>query len=153
MDEVLRAIGIYLILMVIFRLMGKRSLAETTPFDLVLLLIFSEALQSALVDEDDSVTAAITVILTLLVVNLGFTLLRQKSTQAERLIEGVPIVILENGVPIEDRMRRARVDEGDILAAARETQGIDQIADIRLAVLERSGTISIMPKQSQGGGG
>jgi uncharacterized membrane protein YcaP (DUF421 family) len=153
MDEVLRAIGIYLILMVIFRLMGKRSLAETTPFDLVLLLIFSEALQSALVDEDDSVTAAITVILTLLVVNLGFTLLRQKSTQAERLIEGVPIVILENGVPIEDRMRRARVDEGDILAAARETQGIDQIADIRLAVLERSGTISIMPKQSQSGGG
>ncbi|MDQ2683287.1 MAG: DUF421 domain-containing protein [Chloroflexota bacterium] len=153
MDEVLRAIGIYLILMVIFRLMGKRSLAETTPFDLVLLLIFSEALQSALVDEDDSVTAAITVILTLLVVNLGFTLLRQKSTQAERLIEGVPIVILENGVPSEDRMRRARVDEGDILAAARETQGIDQIADIRLAVLERSGTISIMPKQSQSGGG
>jgi uncharacterized membrane protein YcaP (DUF421 family) len=146
MDLVLRAIGIYVFLMVIFRITGKRSLAETTPFDLVLLLIFSEALQSALVDDDHSVTAAMTVILTLVVVNIVFSEIREHWHQGEKLLEGVPIVIVEDGKPLLDRMKHARVDEGDILSAARETQGLEQMDEIRLAVLERSGRISIVPR-------
>jgi uncharacterized membrane protein YcaP (DUF421 family) len=147
MDEVLRAIGIYAFLMVIFRFTGKRSLAETTPFDLLLLLIFSEALEGALVDDDKSVTAAFTVILTLVVMNLGLSEIREHWHRGEKLLEGVPIVIVEDGKPLTDRMERARVDVGDVLSAARETQGLEKMDEIRLAVLERSGRISIVPNK------
>jgi uncharacterized membrane protein YcaP (DUF421 family) len=148
-DEVLRALAVYAILMVVFRLAGKRSMAEVTPFDFVLLLVFSEALQSALVDEDNSLTVAIVVIVTLLTTNILLSLVKQRSVGIERLLEGVPIVIMDEGKPLKERMDKARIDEGDILAAARLSQGIDSLDQIRTAVLERSGGISIIPKQSQ----
>jgi uncharacterized membrane protein YcaP (DUF421 family) len=150
MDEVLRAIAIYAILMVIFRVAGKRSMAEVTPFDFVLLLIFSEALQSALVDKDSSLTIAMIVIITLVTLNIAMSLVKQHSFYIERLLEGVPIVMVEDGKLLKDRMDRARIDEADILEAARLSQGIDSLDQIRSAVLERSGGISIMPKQSGG---
>jgi uncharacterized membrane protein YcaP (DUF421 family) len=150
MDEVLRAIAIYAILMVIFRVAGKRSMAEVTPFDFVLLLIFSEALQSALVDKDSSLTIAMIVIITLVTLNIAMSLVKQRSFYIERLLEGVPIVVVEDGKLLKDRMDRARIDESDILEAARLSQGIDSLDQIRSAVLERSGGISIMPKQSGG---
>ncbi len=149
MDEVIRGVAVYVVMMLIFRFSGKRSLSEITPFDLVLLLVFSEALQSALVDDDSSLTAAVVVILTLVVLNIGMSLLKQVSPKIELLLEGVPIVVVEDGQVMHDRMRRARIDEGDILAAARQTQGIDRLDQIRSAVLERSGGISIMPKQAE----
>ena len=148
MDEVLRAVAVYALLMVIFRVAGKRSMAEVTPFDFVLLLIFSEALQSALVDEDNSLTVAMVVIITLITLNIGLSLIKQRSFQVERFLEGVPIVVVEDGKLLRDRMDKARIDEGDILEAARLSQGIDSLDQIRSAVLERSGGISIMPKQS-----
>ncbi len=150
MDAVFRALTVYLVLMVIFRLSGKRSFGEITPFDFVLLLIFSEALQSALVDQNDSLTGSFIVIVTLVTANIGLSLLKQPFPRIEVLIEGVPIIVVEDGKPLYDRMKRARIDEGDILAAARETQGIDRMDQIRSAVLERSGGISIMPKESSG---
>lgn len=150
MDAVFRALTVYLVLMVIFRLSGKRSFGEITPFDFVLLLIFSEALQSALVDQNDSLTGSFIVIVTLVTANIGLSLLKQRFPRIEVLIEGVPIIVVEDGKPLYDRMKRARIDEGDILAAARETQGIDRMDQIRSAVLERSGGISIMPKESSG---
>ncbi len=149
MDEVSRGVAVYAGMMLIFRFSGKRSLSEITPFDFVLLLVFSEALQSALVDDDNSLTAVVVVILTLVVLNIGMSLLKQVSPKIELLLEGVPVVVVEDGQVMHDRLRRARIDEGDILAAARQTQGIDRMDQIRSAVLERSGGISIMPKQAE----
>jgi uncharacterized membrane protein YcaP (DUF421 family) len=149
MDEVLRAIAIYAVLMVIFRLSGKRSMAEVTPFDFVLLLIFSEALQNALVDDDSSLTVGLTVVATLLTVNLIMSLIKQRSVRIENILEGVPIVIFDEGKPLHDRMNRERIDEGDILAAARMQHGIDSLDQVRTAIIERSGGISIIPKQSE----
>ncbi|HEX3301589.1 MAG TPA: YetF domain-containing protein [Thermomicrobiales bacterium] len=149
MDEVLRAIAIYAVLMVIFRLSGKRSMAEVTPFDFVLLLIFSEALQNALVDDDSSLTVGLTVVATLLMVNLIMSLIKQRSVRIENILEGVPIVIFDEGKPLHDRMNRERIDEGDILAAARMQHGIDSLDQVRTAIIERSGGISIIPKQSE----
>jgi uncharacterized membrane protein YcaP (DUF421 family) len=148
MDEVLRAIAIYAVLMVIFRLSGKRSMAEVTPFEFVLLLIFSEALQNALVDDDSSLTVGLTVVATLLTVNLIMSLIKQRSVRIENILEGVPIVIFDEGKPLHDRMNRERIDEGDILAAARMQHGIDSLDQVRTAIIERSGGISIIPKQS-----
>jgi uncharacterized membrane protein YcaP (DUF421 family) len=149
MDEVLRAAAIYLVLMLIFRFAGKRSMAEVTPFDFVLLLIFSEALQNALVDDDSSLTVGLIVVTTLLTVNILLSLIKQRWPRVELLLEGAPIVVMDEGKMLKDRMGKARIDEGDILEAARLQQGIDSLDQIRTAVLERSGGISIMPKQSQ----
>jgi uncharacterized membrane protein YcaP (DUF421 family) len=149
MDQVLRAAFVYVALLIIFRLTGKRSLAETTPFDLVLLLIFSEVLQTALVDDDNSVTAAMVVILTLVVIDIGMSLVKQRFFIAEKLLEGVPLVVMDEGKLLPDRMNRVRIDEGDILAAARQSQGLESLDQVKIAVLERSGGISIIPWPSK----
>ena len=150
MEEVLRAGVVYVALLIIFRLSGKRSLSETTPFDLVLLLIFSEVLQSALLSNDRSLTGAFVVILTLVVLDIGLSELKQHVEPAEKLLDGAPIIVVDDGKPLRERMMRERIDEGDILSAARQTQGLESMDQIKRAVLERSGSISIIPKESGG---
>lgn len=147
MDSVLRAAAIYIGLMVIMRFAGKRSLAQITTFDFVLLLIISEATQQAMLGQDFSVTNALIVIMTLVMLDIGFSLLKRRSKAVDRLLEDVPLVIVEDGVALKERMAKARVDEQDVLTAARHLQGIERLDQIRYAVLERSGGISIIPKQ------
>lgn len=145
MDSVIRAASIYLILMVLFRIMGTRALAQITTFDFILLLIISETTQQAMVGQDFSLTNAFLAIVTLVMLDLGLSLLKNKFPNLEKWLEGLPLVIVENGVPLKERMEKARVDESDVLAAARETQGLERMEQIKYAVLERSGGISIIP--------
>jgi len=153
MDEVLRAVAVYGLLLVIFRLSGKRTLAQMTPFDLVLLLVFSEVLQTALVDDDSSLTGAFIVILTLVTLDIGLSLIKQRFQGAEKVLDGAPVIILDDGRLLRDRMERERIDEGDILSAARQSQGIESLDQIKRAVLEQSGVISIIPRESGGQAG
>lgn len=146
MDAVLRGAAIYLFLLLIFRIAGKRSLSQITTFDFVLLLIIAEATQQGLLGNDFSVTNAVLVIVTLVGLDIGLSLWKERSKTMEQLIDGVPLVILEEGRPLKDRMSKARVDEGDILTAARELQGLERLDQIKYAVLERSGGISVIPK-------
>ncbi len=148
MDSVLRAAVVYLALLVLLRLVGKRTLAETGAFDFVLLLIIAEATQQAMIDGDNSMTNAFLVILTLLALNVGFSLLKQRSEFVDRLVDDVPVLIVENGRLLRDRMDKARVDEKDILQAARQQEGLERLDQIKYAVLERSGGISVVPKQA-----
>jgi uncharacterized membrane protein YcaP (DUF421 family) len=148
MDSVLRAAAVYLTLLLLFRVIGKRSLAETAAFDFVLLLIIAEATQQALIDDDNSMMNAFLIIVTLLALNVGFSILKQRSPLVDRLIDDVPVLIVVDGNPLKDRMDRARVDERDILQAARESQGLARLDEIKYAVLERNGTISVVPKQA-----
>lgn len=147
MDSVLRAAAIYIGLLVIMRFAGKRSLAQITTFDFVLLLIIGEASQQALLGHDVSVTNALLVVITLVMLDIGLSLLKRHSKRFDKLLEDVPLVIVEDGVFLKDRMAKARVDEQDVLTAARHMQGIERLDQIRYAVLERSGGISIIPKQ------
>ena len=149
MDSVLRGIAVYVFLLVVFRFAGKRTLSEMTTFDFVLLLIVSEATQQALIDNDNSMTNSFLLILTLVGLNVGLSLLKQRSHQLEKWLEGTPVVVLEDGKPIKERMDKARVDEADILTAARELQGLERLDQIKYAVLERSGGISIIPKNGR----
>ncbi|WP_034384764.1 DUF421 domain-containing protein [Deinococcus sp. YIM 77859] len=151
MDAVLRATAIYLVLLLLFRVAGKRTLAQITTFDLVLLLIISEVTQQAMIGDDFSVTQAVLAIVTLIGLDVALSLWKEKSSRLERLVDSVPVLILENGRPIKDRMRQLRVDEADILNAARELQGLERLEQIKYAVLERSGNISIIPKAGEGG--
>ncbi|MDP9472075.1 MAG: DUF421 domain-containing protein [Chloroflexota bacterium] len=146
MDSVFRAVAIYAFLLVLFRLAGKRSLAQITTFDFVLLLVIGEATQQALLGNDFSLINACVVVLTLLGLDVGLSLLKQRSTVLDKLVDDVAIVIVDDGRPLKDRMDKARIDESDILAAARELQGLERIDQIKYAVLERSGGISVIPK-------
>ncbi len=147
MDAVLRASAIYFFLLFIFRLSGKRSIAQITTFDLILLLIISEATQQALLGQDFSLTNAFLVILTLVGIDIGLSLLKQRSPRFEKILEDEPLIIVEEGRPLLDRMKKVRVDEEDVLIAARVLQGLERMDQIKYAVLERNGGISIIPKQ------
>jgi uncharacterized membrane protein YcaP (DUF421 family) len=145
MELVLRAVAIYFFFLLLFRISGQRSMAQITTFDFVLLLLVAEATQQALTGEDHSFTAAALVVMTLAGIDIGLSLLKQASPRLDRLLEGTPLILVENGRPLRDRMRAARIDEQDVLAAARERHGLERMEQIKFAVLERSGGISIVP--------
>jgi uncharacterized membrane protein YcaP (DUF421 family) len=146
MDAVLRAAAIYFFLLALFRISGSRTLADATAFDLVLLLIVAEATQQALVGTDYSVTAAVLLILTLVGVDIALSFAKQRSRRLERIMDGMPVVLVEDGRALTGPMNRARVDEKDIMSAARLHQGLERLDQIKFAVLESSGGISIIPR-------
>lgn len=149
MESVLRAVVIYLFLLLVFRISGKRTLAQMTAFDVVLVLIISEAVSQPLTGDDYSLTTAMILVSTLVMVELGFAFLKQKSKKAGRWLDDVPLIVVEDGNPLRDRMDRARVDDEDVLECARATQGLENMQQIKYAVLERDGTISIIPQKSR----
>lgn len=145
MDAVLRAGAIYLALMVLFKISGRRSLGELTSFDFVLLMVIGEATQQALLGDDFSVTNAILVIITLMVIDIGFSLVKRRFKRVAKLIDGGPTIVVENGVFLLHRMHEARIQEDDIMEAARIGQGVERVDQIKYAILERNGKISIIP--------
>lgn len=149
MDSVYRAVAIYCFLLVIFRVAGKRSLAEITTFDLLLTLIISEATQQAMIDNDHSITGAVVVISTLVGLDIALSLLKQRFPALDRVLDGIPIVVLRHGKILKDRADQERVSQDDILAAARKLQGLERLEQIEYAVVEESGGISIIPKQER----
>lgn len=146
MDAVLRAAAIYIFLLLLFRIAGRRSLSEITTFDFVLLLVVGEATQQALLGDDFSVTNAFIVIAALIGIDIAFSMVKGHSPFATKLLDGMPMVIVENGTPIMERMERARVDVDDVMESARELQGLERLDQVKFAVLEVSGKISIIPK-------
>ena len=92
MESVLRGAAVYVFLLVLFRIAGQRTLSDLTTFDFVLLLIISEAIQQALIDSDNSMTHAFLIVLTLVALNIGVSLWKQRSPRVDRLIEGDKIL-------------------------------------------------------------
>ena len=145
MESIIKAVVVYVGLLVLFRLSGKRTLAEVSPFGLVLLLIISEAVQQALIDSDNSMTNGFLLVTTLVALNVVMSEVKLRWRRAERVLDSTPLLIVENGKPIPEHMRKERVDVDDVLDAAREVHGIESLEEIRYAVLERNGKISIIP--------
>lgn len=146
MDMVLRALAIYLILMVVFKIAGRRALLQMTSFDLILLLIISEATQQALLGNDFSVTGAMITIVTLIVVDMLFGMIKKYLPGADDLLDGTPVILVENGYLFQDKMKKADISCDDILLMARVDHGITRLAEIKFAILETNGHISIVPK-------
>jgi uncharacterized membrane protein YcaP (DUF421 family) len=146
MESIIRGLVVYFFPLIVFRLSGKRSLSETSSFDLVLLLIISETVQQALVDSDHSLVNAALLVLTLVGADVLLSVLKQSSKGVERWVDGVPVIILKDGQMLKDRADRERVDEADILEAAREQRGLERLDQIKYAVLERGGQISVVAK-------
>jgi uncharacterized membrane protein YcaP (DUF421 family) len=117
-----------------------------TNFDFVLLLIVSEATQNAMIGNDFSLTNGILVILSLVGLDIAFSLLKQQFPVLNRHLDGLPLVLVDQGRPLQELMRKARVDEQDILFSAREKHGLERMEQIKYAVLETNGGISIIPQ-------
>ena len=146
MYSILRGFIIYFVLLLLFRVSGKRSVSQATMFDFVLLLIVSHTISNAMVGQDYSLTNSFLLVMTLLLTNVGIDLWKQRSSQVKQFVDGVPLVIVEDGLPLKDRMNKARVSDEDILMMARELQGLERMDQIKYAVLETSGSISIIPR-------
>lgn len=151
MDTVIRGVAVYLVLLIVTRLTGRRSLAQITPFDVVLLLIIAETVQNAMVGDDPSMTNAVLLIITLALVDVLLAWAKGRFGLVRDLVEGRPTVLMTDGMPDMRALRMARVDLSDLLQAARELHGLGRLADIEAAVLETDGAISIIPRQAADG--
>lgn len=146
MDIVLHTVGMYLILLLLLALFGKRSLADVTIFDFVILLIVSEVAGEVLLGEQ-SVTAATLSVMTLLALSWGLDTLAFRSKRLDVLLNDSPTLLVEHGRLIQDRARDFQIDEADILQMARSSQGLERLDQVKYAVLERDGQISIIPER------
>lgn len=147
MNSVFRGLAVFVVLLLIFRISGKRTLHQTTTFDFVLILIISETVQQAMIDNDNSLTNALVLVCTLVGVNVALSLLKRRFPSVNKLLEGTPVVVIERGTVHQDRLQKERIDEDDVLQSAREAHGLRNLNEVESAVLERDGTISVIPKQ------
>lgn len=143
---IIRSIIIYLFIFLILRMAGRRTVSEMTTFDLVLVLIISEAIQQALINDDHSIIGGMLAIVTLVFIDIIVSIVCNKSPIIDKLINGSPMFLLENGKLYLDRMQKARIQMDDILEAGRKTYGIENLDEIKSAILEKDGSISIIPK-------
>ncbi len=149
MEMILRAVAIYLILLVVFKIAGRRALLQMTSFDLILLLIISEATQQALLGDDFSVTGAMLTIITLVVIDMPFGLAKKYISGAESMFDGSPVILVVHGELQQEKLKKVDVSCDDILVSARQNHGIYQLEKIKYAILERNGHISIIPEESE----
>jgi uncharacterized membrane protein YcaP (DUF421 family) len=143
---VVRAVAMYAFILVLLRVMGKRTLAEVTAFDLIVLLIISETTQQAMTGNDFSVTNAAILVLTLVLLQRGLDWFTDRSPRADRVLNDRPVIIVEEGRPLEEWMRWNSLTVDEVLEEARRSQGIGSMDEIKYAVLERNGGISVIPR-------
>jgi uncharacterized membrane protein YcaP (DUF421 family) len=145
MELVLRAVAVYFIVLLVFVIAGKRQLAEVDPFRLVLLLIISEAVQEALIDDNHSITGAAIIIVVLIGLEMLMSFLKARFPVVEKLTSAGPLILIDRGKVLMDRMKKENVTEEDILSAGRVLHGIERVDQIKYAILEDSGDISVIP--------
>jgi uncharacterized membrane protein YcaP (DUF421 family) len=147
MDIVLRATALYFFVFIVTRIIGRRELSTLAPFDLILLMVISDAIQQGLTQSDYSVTGALIAVATIAMLQVTTSWFGFRFARLRPVLEGQPIVIVEDGQPIEKNLRRERLTVEELTEAARREQ-IASLADVRWAVLETTGTISFIPKSS-----
>jgi uncharacterized membrane protein YcaP (DUF421 family) len=142
-EFVLRAVAVYVVVLVLVRITGKRTVGQFTPFDLLLVVLLGTAVQNSLIGEDVSLPGGLILATTLIVLNwlLGFASAR--SHRLDRMIEGEPVVLARNGQVFERVLRRENVSVADFDLAKRKA-GCASDADISLAMLETSGEITLV---------
>ncbi len=147
-ELVVRSVLIYAAFFIGLRLFGKREIGQFTLFDLVLILLVANALQPAITGPDTSLLGGVIIIVTLLLLNRAIALVRVHSPLFERLLAPQATLVARDGQWIMERIRRENLSLEDCEMALRE-HGIDKVEDVKLAVLEEDGTISVVPKEAQ----
>ena len=144
METVIRIVLIYLFLMVALRLMGKREFGELAPFDFVVLLLIPEMFSQAMVREDFSLTNAMIAVCTLLSLVFATSLLSFRFKPFATAVEGAPAVLARHGYLVPRNLQRERVSPGEVLDAM-HAAGLHSMEQIRWAILETDGRITIIP--------
>jgi uncharacterized membrane protein YcaP (DUF421 family) len=145
-EFIFRGLIVYVFLLLILRLTGKRQIGQLAPFDLVLLLVLSNAVQNAMNGGDNSVTAGIIAALTLIVAHGIVSRVTYKSKTMERLIEGRPEILIHNGKLAVEIMEREQLTHHELNAALRSA-GVSCIEEVHYAILENTGEITVHPKK------
>jgi uncharacterized membrane protein YcaP (DUF421 family) len=145
MDLVIRATVIFFFIFFVTRVAGRRELGALEPFDLILLVVLGDLVQQGITQSDESVTGTLIVISTVTLLSVAVSWVSFRSGKVRLVTEGEPIVLVQDGEIIERNLRRERLTHGDLEEEARRQQ-VASLADIRWAILEREGTISVIPK-------
>lgn len=145
MDLVLRATVIFVFIFVITRVVGRRELGSTEPFDLILLVVLGDLIQQGVTQSDNSITGAMLVIATLTLLTVAVSFLSLRVKRLRPVLNGDPLVLIEDGKPNAENLKRQRLELGEVLSEAR-LQQVAHLQDIQWAILESSGQISIIPK-------
>ena len=144
MSVILRAAIAYIILLLAVRLIGRRMASMMAPFDIVVLFLFGGALMSAVLGDDHSMVAAISAVFSIGLMHVSVTKLKRRSPWFGRLVDGTPVIVYERGEWHQDRMRGLRMLESDVMAAVRQ-KGLMRLEQVRYAIVERDGKVSIIP--------
>jgi uncharacterized membrane protein YcaP (DUF421 family) len=141
-EKVLRTLGVYLGLVFLLRVGGKRDLAQLNSFDLVVLLLLSNVVQNAVIGPDNSLSGGLLGAVVLVAMNAVVVRLVRHSDRAVELFEGSSTVVVANGELDRDSLRRLGLRDGDVLAAIRR-QGASTVREVRVAQLQAGGAITV----------
>lgn len=147
MDIVLRALAAYVFILFLMRVVGRRELSSMEPSDVILLVVIGDLVQNGITQSDDSVTGIILAAGTIGLLATLTAFITYRSKRMRNAIEGEPVILVQDGRLIERTMKNERLTEDEVLEQARLQQGIDSLDDVKWAVLETSGSISIVPKK------
>jgi uncharacterized membrane protein YcaP (DUF421 family) len=150
MDLVIRATVVFFFILLVTRIVGRRQLSDLEPFDFILLVVLGDLVQQGITQSDQSVTGTLTVISTIALLSVFVSWISFRSRPARLLTEGEPIVLLQDGRPIERNLRRERITLDDLREEARQAQ-IASLEDVGWAILENDGKISCIPRGGSGG--
>ena len=142
---IVRAVVVYLAILILLRISGKRQVGQRAPFDLVLLLVLSNAVQNSMNGGDNSLLGGLISATTLIILNFLLGYISYRSKRVEALVEGRPQLLIHNGVLFEDVMRRAQLTHHELNAALR-LAGCAAIEEVHSALLENNGVISVVPR-------
>jgi uncharacterized membrane protein YcaP (DUF421 family) len=146
MDIVFRAFIAYVVILFLTRVVGRRELGSLEPFDLILLVTIGDLVQQGVTQNDFSLTGMGLAIGTIAMLTVFFSYLPWRFRVLRPLLEGVPVILVDNGDVIEKNLRRHRITQEEIAAAGR-AQNLPSIADVRWAVLETNGQITFIKKE------
>jgi len=151
-EFIVRGVIVYVFLLLILRVTGKRQTGQLAPFDLVLLLVLSNAVQNAMNGGDNSVIGGLVSASTLFVLNSAVGVVTARSKKLEGLIEGHPLVLIHNGKIYDDMLKRSNITRHELNSALRQA-GCGCFDDVQYAVLETNGAISVVPRDRETGDG
>ena len=145
-EIIIRTASIFAFAMIVMRLWGKKHLSELNPFDLVLMLIMSESLQNALIDDDKSITGGFLSMGTLILLNVLVNKLTSKSRKAEKLIDGTPKILIKGGELDERILKQESMTMQELHSALRQ-QGVLEPSEVEWGIIETNGKFSVIKKQ------
>jgi len=149
-EIIVRTAIVYIFLVVVLRVSGKRQVGQLSILELIVILVISDAVQNSMVGDNTTVWGGLVAVLTLLALDLGLSRLAERSRRVRRVVEGEPRLLIRDGHLLQRAVREEGIEPDDVRAAVRGA-GLERIEDVRIAVLETDGSISVVPMSAPGG--